>query len=132
MSRKMVERLVIVSQVAGFSLIIVLLWIDEVFDVPCRVFGAQATPINWIESIIETVGILFLAAVTVTISSRNIKKIKYLEGFLPVCAFCKRIRVEGEWIPIEVYLSDHADVTFSHGFCPECREKHYSEPPGEE
>ena len=132
MSRKMVERLVIVYQVAGFSLIVVLLWIDEVFDLPYRLFGAQATPINWTESIIETLGILILAVVTITISARNLKKIKYLEGFLPVCAFCKRIRVGGEWIPIEVYLSDHAEVTFSHGFCPECREKHYSEFPGEE
>jgi hypothetical protein len=49
-----------------------------------------------------------------------------LRGLLPTCAFCKAIRDEnGEWQPMEVYISKRSQAKFSHGFCPTCAEKHY-------
>jgi hypothetical protein len=53
-----------------------------------------------------------------------------LQGILPICAHCKKIRdEEGSWTQIEAYVSGHADVQFSHGLCAECRQKHYPEFP---
>ncbi|MCE3224044.1 MAG: putative sensor protein [Nitrospira sp.] len=47
--------------------------------------------------------------------------VKRLEGLLSVCASCKKIRDgQGEWVPIEVYISEHSDAVFSHGYCPLC------------
>ena len=44
-----------------------------------------------------------------------------LAGMLPICAACKRIRDDqGYWQMVEVYVSEHSDVVFSHGLCPEC------------
>lgn len=55
-------------------------------------------------------------------------QVKTLSGFLPICASCKKIRDDsGYWKQIESYLSTHADVTFSHGICPECAHKLYGE-----
>lgn len=55
-------------------------------------------------------------------------QVKTLKGFIPICASCKNIRDdEGYWQQIESYLSDHADVEFSHGICPACVEKLYPE-----
>ncbi len=58
--------------------------------------------------------------------------IKQLEGFLPICSNCKRIRAEGadakeqeSWIPVERYIQDRTDAEFSHGLCPECLKKLY-------
>ena len=127
MTNRAIEKKVIFYEIIGFSLIIILLWVDEIFDIPCLIFGAPATPINWVEGIIETVGIIILSVIIIVISFRILSKIRYLEGFLPVCSFCKKIRVKNEWIPIEVYLSEHSDAVFSHGFCPECVKKHYPE-----
>ena len=127
MTNRAIEKTVIFYEIIGFSLIIILLWVDEIFDIPCLIFGAPATPINWVEGIIETVGIIILSVIIIVISFRILSKIRYLEGFLPVCSFCKKIRVKNEWIPIEVYLSEHSDAVFSHGFCPECMKKHYPE-----
>ena len=127
MTNRAIEKTVIFYEIIGFSLIIILLWVDEIFDIPCLIFGAPATPINWVEGIIETAGIIILSIIIIVISLRILRKIRYLEGFLPVCAFCKKIRVKNEWIPIEVYLSEHSDAVFSHGFCPECMKKHYPE-----
>jgi len=53
---------------------------------------------------------------------------KFLEGILPICASCKKIRDEkGQWQPVEVYISIHSLAQFSHGVCPECLGKLYSD-----
>ena len=48
----------------------------------------------------------------------NIRK---LTGLLPICAYCKSIRDDSNyWHRVEEYVSEHADVQFSHGICPKC------------
>ena len=47
--------------------------------------------------------------------------VKQLRGLLPMCAYCKKIRVDDKyWQQLEGYLSDHSDAEFSHGICPQC------------
>jgi PAS domain S-box-containing protein len=54
--------------------------------------------------------------------------IKTLKGLLPICANCKNIRDdEGYWNQIEVYIRDRSDAEFSHGICPDCAKKLYSD-----
>jgi preprotein translocase subunit YajC len=51
-------------------------------------------------------------------------EIKVLQGIIPICAYCKKIRNdEGVWNQIELYIHSHANAEFSHGACPECYEK---------
>lgn len=55
-------------------------------------------------------------------------KIKTLEGFIPICCYCKKIRDdEGYWNQLEAYITNHSKAKFSHGICEECMEKHYPE-----
>ena len=52
------------------------------------------------------------------------KRIRRLEGLLPMCASCKSIRDDsGVWHPLETYLSEHSDVVLSHGLCANCYQK---------
>jgi len=52
--------------------------------------------------------------------------VKQLSGLLPICASCKKIRDDGGyWNQLEQYISDHSDVGFSHGICPECMETQF-------
>ena len=54
--------------------------------------------------------------------------IKTLRGLLPICSHCKKIRDnQGQWHMVETYVKDRADVDFSHGICPDCLNKHYSQ-----
>ena len=47
-------------------------------------------------------------------------RINALEAILPICAWCKKYRAEdGEWLPIEQYLSE-SGRELSHGICPSC------------
>lgn len=56
----------------------------------------------------------------------SLKKIKQLEGLLPICASCKQIRDEkGNWNQIEQYISEHSNVKFSHSICTNCAKKLY-------
>jgi hypothetical protein len=51
--------------------------------------------------------------------------LRVLEGMLPICGFCKRIRSGDSWEPLERFIGSHSEATFSHTFCPECGAKHY-------
>jgi len=53
-------------------------------------------------------------------------RIKVLNGLIPICASCKKIRDDkGYWNQLENYIHEHSEATFSHGVCPECAEKLY-------
>jgi DNA-binding response OmpR family regulator len=52
-------------------------------------------------------------------------EVAQLEGLLPICSYCKKIRDEKDtWQPIEGYISTRTEATFSHGVCPSCIEKY--------
>ncbi len=56
------------------------------------------------------------------------QEIRRLQGLLPICSVCKKIRdMEGNWQTVDKYLTKKADLDFTHGLCPECVEKHYKE-----
>jgi hypothetical protein len=60
--------------------------------------------------------------------TKTLEEIKVLRGFLPICAYCRKIRNdEGYWQSVESYLHDHADIKYSHGVCPDCAAKVISE-----
>jgi len=59
---------------------------------------------------------------------RAIKKIEKLQGLIPICAWCKKIRDDkGYWCQVEEYIHKHTKADFTHGVCPECVSKHLSE-----
>jgi len=50
-------------------------------------------------------------------------QVKQLSGLLPICAYCKKIRDDGNyWQQVECYLAKHSEAEFTHGICPECYE----------
>ena len=52
------------------------------------------------------------------------KEIKVLQGFIPVCAWCKKIRdMQGSWQQMEAYLEEHSSAQFSHSICQGCAKK---------
>ncbi len=47
--------------------------------------------------------------------------VRRLSGLLPICAYCKAIRDDSDyWHRVEEYVTDHSEVQFSHGICPDC------------
>ena len=55
-------------------------------------------------------------------------EVKILEGLLPICASCKRIRDDdGKWQKLEKYLIEHSEADFTHTICPDCKDELYPE-----
>lgn len=54
----------------------------------------------------------------------SIAEVKVLQGILPICASCKRIRSDdGHWEAVESYVRAHTNAEFTHGLCPDCAAK---------
>lgn len=53
-------------------------------------------------------------------------EVKKLQGILPICSYCKKIRNDhGAWQGIEEYVRERSDAQFSHGICPGCAKKYF-------
>ncbi len=53
-----------------------------------------------------------------------LSRLKQLQGLLPICSYCKKVRDDQNyWLQIESYVSDHSEAQFSHSPCPKCLEK---------
>jgi len=56
-------------------------------------------------------------------------QVKQLRGMLPICAWCKKIRDDHNyWRRVEEYICQHAEVTFTHGICPDCLAREMTQP----
>jgi hypothetical protein len=57
-----------------------------------------------------------------------LEHVKTLEGLLPICSCCKRVRDDtGYWNKIETYIHTHTNASLSHGYCPECAAKTFED-----
>ncbi|MBU4566391.1 MAG: PAS domain-containing protein [Desulfarculus sp.] len=56
----------------------------------------------------------------------DIGEIVELRRMLPICARCKKVR-DGEdlWHRVDLYLSKHLDLDFTHSLCPNCAAELY-------
>jgi DNA-binding response OmpR family regulator len=53
-----------------------------------------------------------------------LQKVKLLQGLLPICSYCKRIRDDQNyWQQVEGYIGAHSEARFSHAICPTCYEQ---------
>ena len=57
---------------------------------------------------------------------RAIHHVKTLQGLLPICMYCKKIRDDSDsWHRMESYIEKHTEAMFTHSLCSDCREEHF-------
>jgi phosphoserine phosphatase RsbU/P len=50
-----------------------------------------------------------------------LSSVKQLQGLLPICSYCKKVRDDQNyWQQVDGYISKHSEVEFSHSICPDC------------
>jgi hypothetical protein len=87
-----------------------------------QLFGALAI---WMTAILGLERSLLLERREQLIREREeaLARVRALEGILPICAWCKKIRDDaGHWSQLEVYITEHSNASFTHGICPVCLE----------
>ena len=110
---------IILYEIIGFALIILLTWLDELVHLPSLLFGG-AYQSNYPEAIMETIIVLCVAIPVIIITQNVLRRLHYLEGFLRVCAWCKKVDHDGHWLTMESYFRQRFNTLTSHGMCPEC------------
>jgi len=59
---------------------------------------------------------------------KALSEVKTLQGILPICCHCKKIRDDqGYWQKVEKYIRDRSEAEFSHGICPECAKEFWGD-----
>jgi hypothetical protein len=92
-------------------------------------FLRWALPSSWVlEAIYTAVHVAVLTGFSLLIHRilEQQRAIRVLQGMLPICAFCKKIRDDdGQWRQLESFITERSSARFSHTFCQDCARKHY-------
>lgn len=111
---------------AGFSVVIVLSWLTELFRIPHYLFGEPFAP-DWHRAMLRTVVIGAIWAWVYFLTQRLLKRLHYLEEFLRICSWCRKVCHQDEWLELEEYFNSKFSMRTSHGMCPECLKKKVEE-----
>lgn len=112
----------------GVLLMAMISWINEILDIPYVLLGGPSTPINWRESLFESIAIAIIGAVIVRYTYKILLRLNRLEKILPKCSSCKQVRIDPEfWQSIEQCIKELSKTEYTHGICPDCIEKYYPE-----
>jgi hypothetical protein len=114
---KQARKRVLRVQVAGFTLAICSIWIIEYFS----------PPFDYRQCLILTLVVAILGLFTIYWTRHMLRSIRYLEGFMVICAACKKAHLDEQWIPIDQVIHDHSELQLSHGICPECAQRLYGD-----
>jgi len=120
------DWLIICGEVGLFSLVLFVIWLDEFIDLPHLFFGAPSRPFRLEEFILETVSILILAVVVITVTLVIQYRARRVEQFLRVCAWCRKVWLDDKWVSFEEYMHKSQALRSSHGICEECLSKQNS------
>jgi hypothetical protein len=110
----------IAGEAGLFILVTIVLWLDEFVDLPHLLLGSPETPSRPEEYIIETISILVVAIVSITITMILLRRSRRIERFLRVCAWCRKVWVDDKWVNFEEYALKRHSLQSSHGICEEC------------
>ena len=86
-------------------------------------FGAEPRRGDRRNAALGTILILLAWAVVFLLTYRLVKHLVYLEEFIRVCAWCRRVCFREEWMPLEEYFERGFHFGTTHGICAECLQK---------
>jgi hypothetical protein len=115
------EKVILGQQLFGFIAVIAVLWLDEYVDLPFRFLGAAKTPSRPQEFYLEAPMVLIVAIGVVVATLWVFQRLRLFENYVQVCAWCRKVNVNNEWVSFEQYLKREYDVHSTHDICPECR-----------
>ncbi|MFC1498112.1 hypothetical protein ACFLS1_06550 [Verrucomicrobiota bacterium] len=109
-------------QFMGFTIMLCLIWVNEIYDLAYLFFGIETSSMNIFRAYALSVVVIVCAVITVGHTYYQQKRI--IQGLLTVCSYCHKIKIDSStWKEMEKYITEHSLAAFSHGICPECFEK---------
>ena len=115
--------LIVAAEALMFLAMLFVIWLDEFVDLPYRFFGAPPSSFRLTEYLIETATCVIVGLVIITGTIVLLRKNEKIERFVRVCAWCRKILLDDQWIPMEKFLEEKYTLKSSHGICRQCLEK---------
>jgi hypothetical protein len=69
--------------------------------------------------LVSALGLLYVHDLSVRETTAELRR---LQALLAVCAWCRKIKCDGEWVGVEQYMAQRKDIALTHGMCPACYE----------
>jgi hypothetical protein len=110
-------------QSLGFLIVVVLTWSDAIFDLAHAILGLPHRAEDLNRTAITTVVLVLLWMFSAYKIYLVVSRLSYLESFLHVCAWCRKIEYNDQWLSLESHFAQKTGGTVSHGICPECSKK---------
>jgi len=109
-----------VYQNLGFLVIIGLCFLDDLLGLPTLIFSNNPFAFVYKRSTLEMLLVFSVWFLVGRCTKRVLARVQYLERFMRVCAWCRRIHYKGEWMPLEKFMEQSFDTPTTHGICKEC------------
>ncbi|HEV2693045.1 MAG TPA: hypothetical protein VG347_09150 [Verrucomicrobiae bacterium] len=114
---------IVLYQNLGFLGIMTLCYLDEVLKLPTLLFSDHPFAFLFRRTTLEVLLVLMIWFLVSTSTRRILERIRYLEKFMRVCAWCRKINFQGQWMPLEQFMQQGFDTPTTHGICTVCLEK---------
>jgi hypothetical protein len=111
---------IVLYQNFGFLGILVICYLDDLLKLPALIFSDHPFAFLYRRSTLEILLVLAVWFIVSASTHRILRRIQYLERFMRVCAWCRRINFKGEWMPLEEFMRQGFDTPTTHGICKEC------------
>jgi len=114
---------IVLYQNLGFLGIMAICYLDELLKLPMLIFSEHPFAFLYRRPTVEILLVLAVWFLVSTSTRRILERIRYLEKFMRVCSWCRKINYKGEWMPLEQFMRQGFDTPTTHGICTECLHK---------
>jgi hypothetical protein len=104
----------------GFLCIVIICFLDDLLRLSALIFSGHPFAFFYQRSSLDILLVLAVWFLVSRSTRRVLKRLNYLEKFMRVCAWCRRIHYKGEWMPLEEFMQQSFDTPTTHGICKEC------------
>jgi len=98
----------------------VISYLDELIKLPSLIFSDDPFAFVFRRSTLDMLIVLAVWLLVSASTRRVLERVRYLEKFMRVCAWCRKIDYKGEWMRLEDFMEQGFDTPTTHGICPEC------------
>src|SRR3982751_1361112 len=114
---------VLIYECVGFGLLIIFSWMDEFQGIAQLVFGGEPQVRDWRDCALQSLIIFYVWAIVFGLTKKVVDHLHYLEGFVRICAWCRKVGHRHHWMSLEEYLVKGFRIETTHGMCPDCLER---------
>ena len=114
---------IVLYQNLGFLGIMVLGFLDDLIKLPSLIFSDHPFAFFYRRTTLDMLLVLGVWLLVGASTRRILERVRYLERFMRVCSWCRRIDYKGEWMRLEEFMRQSFDTPTTHGICKECLER---------